>query len=147
MTGDLDLASDAGGAAGPVVLFDGSCALCHAAVRFVIRHDRVGRIRFAALQSGAGARLLGDRGRAVPPGPLESVLLVEGAEVHARSDAALRIARYLDGAWPVLYGLVVVPRPLRDAAYRVVARHRGRWPGGAEGCRLPGSEPGGRFLE
>jgi predicted DCC family thiol-disulfide oxidoreductase YuxK len=131
---------------GPVVLFDGHCNLCNGAVRFVLEHDAAGTFRFAALQSEAGARLLRGRGQVPASADPESVVLVEGPEVHWRSDAALRIARRLDGAWPLAYGLVVVPRFIRDAIYRAVARRRYRWFGRTEVCRL--SEPGhaGRFL-
>ncbi len=129
-----------------MVLFDGPCGLCNAAVRFVIEHDREGRFRFASLQSEAGVRLLTGLGRALAPDQVDSLLLVEGKEVHSHSDAALRIARRLDGAWPLLHGLMVVPRALRDAAYRAVARRRHRWPGLTRGCRVPGPEHADRFL-
>jgi predicted DCC family thiol-disulfide oxidoreductase YuxK len=140
------MATGPGAAGETVVLFDGPCGLCNAAVRFVIEHDRQGRFRFASLQSHAAVRLLAGLDRAGAPGQAESLLLVEGTEVHSHSDAALRIARRLDGAWPLLHGLVVVPRALRDAVYRAVARRRHRWPGGTHGCRVPGPEHAGRFL-
>lgn len=129
-----------------VVLFDGHCNLCSAAVRFVIARDAAGFFRFASLQSEAGERLLRARGHAPASGPPESVVLVEGAEVHWRSDAALRIARRLDGAWPLAYALILVPRLLRDAIYRAIARRRYRWFGRTESCRLPGPEHADRFL-
>lgn len=139
-----DSARDSAG--GAVVLFDGPCGLCNAAVRFVIEHDRTGRFRFASLQSEAGVRLLAKLGRAGAPGQAESLLLVEGSEVHSHSDAALRIARRLDGAWPLLRALVVIPRALRDAAYRAVARRRHRWSDCTDGCRPPAPGHVGRFL-
>jgi len=129
-----------------VVLFDGHCNLCDAAVRFVIARDAAGVFRFASLQSAAGEGLLRARGHVPATGEPESVVLVEGPEVHWRSDAALRIARRLDGAWPLAYALVVVPRFLRDALYRAIARRRYRWFGRTDTCRLPGPEHADRFL-
>ena len=43
----------------PILLFDGVCNLCNAAVRFVIDNDRTGRIMFAPLQSEVGRALVG----------------------------------------------------------------------------------------
>lgn len=130
----------------PVVLFDGVCNLCDAAVLFVIDRDRAGAFRFAALQSEAGVRLLRERGRAAVVGEPESLLLVEGTEVYASSDALLRIARRLDGPWPLLGSLVLVPRFLREAAYRFVAHRRYRWFGRTTVCRTPAPGLGERFL-
>jgi predicted DCC family thiol-disulfide oxidoreductase YuxK len=66
--------------------------------------------------------------------------------VYTRSRAALRIARRLDGAWPLLFGLAVVPRPLADAIYGWIARNRYRWFGRREACRIPTADERRRFL-
>jgi predicted DCC family thiol-disulfide oxidoreductase YuxK len=129
-----------------VVLFDGVCNLCDATVQFIIDRDAAGRFRFAPLQSEAAATLLRARGREVPPGDPDSVLLVEGDAVYSHSDAALRIARRLDGAWPVFYAFVAVPRFVRDAVYRFIARNRYRWFGRVEACRMPTPALRARFL-
>lgn len=127
-----------------VVLFDGVCNLCNGYVRFVVKRDRRGRVHFAPLQSAAAAELL--RGSGVDPQALDSIVLVDGAGVHRRSDAVLRVARLLDGAWPLLAALRVLPRPLRDALYDVVARHRDRWFGRRDECMIPTPELRSRFL-
>lgn len=127
-----------------VVLFDGVCNLCNASVNFVIDRDPAGRFRFAALQSEAAAPLLARAGLA--PDHLGSIVLVEEGRIYTRSTAALRIARRLSGAWPLLAVFLAVPRPLRDLAYDVIARHRYRWFGRAEACRVPTPELRTRFL-
>ena len=131
-------------AGGAVVLFDGVCNLCHASVLFVIDRDPRAHFAFAALQGEEAARLLAARG--YEGAELGSVLLVEGGRVYARSTAALRIARRLRGAWPLLSVLVVVPRPVRDAVYDWIARHRYRWFGRQEACRIPTPELRSRFV-
>jgi predicted DCC family thiol-disulfide oxidoreductase YuxK len=128
---------------GAVVLFDGVCNLCNASVLFVIDRDPAGHFRFAPLQSGLAAELLRAHGGAPD---LDSIVLVEGGRLHTRSSAALRIARRLSGAWPLLYGFVVVPAPIRDRVYACVARNRYRWFGRTESCRLPTPELARRFL-
>ena len=47
----------------------------------------------------------------------------------------------------LLYALMVIPRPIRDAVYDWVARNRYRWFGKRESCRVPTPELLGRFLE
>jgi predicted DCC family thiol-disulfide oxidoreductase YuxK len=130
-------------AARPVILFDGVCNLCHGSVRFIIDRDPHARFAFASLQSDVGRALLAEHGAAADLG---SVVLVEDGVCHHRSTAALRIARRLSGAWPLLYALIVVPRPVRDAVYGWVARNRYRWFGRTDACRIPTPEHAHRFL-
>ncbi len=135
--------------AGPVLLFDGLCNLCDSAVLFVIDRDPAGVVRFASLQSEFAANLLGPFGVAAPPpgSAPDSMLLVEDGQLHSRSTAALRLARHLSAGWPLLRLLLIVPRPIRDAAYQLIARNRYRWFGRRETCRLPSAKLRGRFLD
>jgi predicted DCC family thiol-disulfide oxidoreductase YuxK len=128
----------------PIVLFDGVCNLCNGSVQFLLKRDPEGRFRFAALQSDAGRRLMAEHGLDVDA--LSSVLLIEGGRVWQESSAALRIASHLPGAWKLLRVFAVVPRPLRDAVYRWIARNRYRWFGRTETCWLPTPELEARFL-
>lgn len=127
-----------------VILFDGVCNLCNAAVQFVIAHDPGGIYHFAALQSPAGVELAAAYG--LDALPLDSVILIEGGRAYTGSEAALRIVGRLATGWRWLGMLRVLPRPLRDGAYRFVARHRYRWFGRRQACMLPTEEVRGRFL-
>jgi predicted DCC family thiol-disulfide oxidoreductase YuxK len=135
---------------GPVVLFDGVCNLCNSSVLFIIKRDRRGRFRFAALQSDAGASLLASSAPAGPAGPAlplpDSIVLVEDGCVLTQSTAALRIARRLRFPWPLLYALAIVPRPIRDLIYAWIARNRYRWFGRRDRCMVPTPELRARFL-
>lgn len=128
----------------PIVLFDGVCNLCNGAVQLIIRRDPAGRFRFASLQSPPGEELLARFG--IDRNLTDSVILVEGDRWYQESDAALRVARELKGAWKALAVFRVIPRPLRDAAYRLIACNRYRWFGKQETCWLPTPELRGRFL-
>jgi len=124
-----------------IVLFDGVCNLCNGLVQFVLKRDRAERFRFASLQSAAARRLLnGDP-------PAETIVLLERGRMYLKSAAALRIARGLRFPWPVLFAFVAVPRPLRDAIYDWVARHRYTWFGKRASCMLPSPQMRGRFLD
>ncbi|MFE6799065.1 thiol-disulfide oxidoreductase DCC family protein [Paenibacillus chitinolyticus] len=130
---------------GPVVLFDGVCNLCNAAVRFTVRRDPAGQVRFAALQSEAGQRLLARHG--LPAASFDSFVLIEGGRVYTQSSAGLRVLRRLRYPWPLLYGFVAVPKPIRDAVYRWIARNRYRWFGQRDACMVPTPELRRRFLD
>lgn len=130
----------------PVLLFDGVCNLCESSVRFVIRRDRKARFRFASLQSAAAHRLLeafdfrGDT--------LGSVVLIDDGRLYLKSRAALRVARQLDGAWPLLYYFFIwIPEPVSDAVYDFIGRRRYRWFGRKEACWLPEPSLEARFLD
>jgi predicted DCC family thiol-disulfide oxidoreductase YuxK len=140
-----------------LVLFDGVCGFCNAAVRFIARRDRRGRFAFAALDSaagraalaraGAGARRPSARVPTESSAPASLVLVEPDGRVLERSAAALRIARGLAFPWPLAWILVLVPRPLRDAAYDAFARRRYRWFGRLDACPLPPPELRDRFLD
>ena len=133
--------------AGPVVFFDGVCNLCNGAVQFILDRDKREQFRFAPLQSEAAERMLvGDL--ATDREALDSIIVVEDGKVYERSDAALRIARRLGAPWPAAYYLfILVPRFLRDAVYKFIARNRYRWFGRSEQCRVPTPELRARFLK
>lgn len=126
-----------------VVLFDGVCNVCNSAVNFIIDRDKAGRFRFASLQSEAGRRLCKTHGI---PLELDSIALVQNGRAYTESAAVLRIAKELDGMWPALFSLVVLPRPLRDRAYRYFAAHRYQWFGRMDACRVPAPDVLQRFL-
>ncbi len=141
----MDETRQAAAQGGAVVLFDGVCNLCNGLVNFLIDRDPSARFRFAALQSPPAAALLAPHGR-VPEAEPNSFVLVEDGRVYERSTAALRVARLMPGAWKLFYAFIIIPQPLRDAAYRFVARNRYRWFGKAEACRMPTPELRARFL-
>ncbi|MNC49057.1 hypothetical protein D3C76_26580 [compost metagenome] len=127
-----------------VVLIDGVCHLCQGLVRFIIPRDPKGRILFAPLQSEVSRTLMKDS--SLVPGQLSTVVLLENGVCYMESAAVLRIARKLRFPWPAAYLLMVIPRPLRNALYRLVARNRYRWFGRDEQCMVPTPEIRKRFL-
>lgn len=130
---------------GPVVLIDGECLFCNRAARFVIRRDRSGTFRFAALGSPAAERLLAARG--LPPPPPGTFVLVDRHEAFYRSDAALRVLGLLPAPWKYGAVLRVIPRAFRDLAYSFVARVRYHLFGRIASCSLLAPEERRRFLE
>lgn len=128
----------------PVILFDGVCNFCNSSVNFIIKRNREKDIRFAALQSEAGKRLLNEY--RLPAGEMESIVFIENGNAYQRSSAALRICRRLSGAWPLCYGFILVPRFIRDAVYNWIAANRYKWFGVQEQCMIPTPEVRERFI-
>ncbi len=129
-----------------IILFDGVCNLCNAAVQRVIRRDHSDAFRLAPLQSGIGRELTAERG--IDTHQVDSIILIDpGVAYYVKSDAALEIARELRGyRWlPHLFGWI--PRPVRDAVYDLVARYRYRWFGKRRECMIPTPEIKNKFLE
>ena len=136
--------SDPPGGDHPVLLFDGVCNLCNGVVQFIIPRDPDGVIRFAPLQSAAGKALLSGQG--LPPGDLDSVVLVEDGEVYRKSAAVIRVAELL--GWPYRAAAVgrTVPASIRDALYDVVAATRYDVFGRKDQCMRPEESVSDRFL-
>ena len=129
-----------------IVLFDGVCNLCNGAVRFIAANDPAGRFAFLALQSPRAQTLLGSVPRTEAGDP-ESIVLLQGGRRYELSDAALHIALGLRAPWPLAFAAILVPRSVRDAFYRWIARNRYRWFGRRECCVVPAPELRERFLD
>lgn len=128
----------------PVIFFDGVCNFCNAAVQFIIRHDKAAVFKLAALQSAAATRLLVNL--PADEAAVDSILLLENGMVYSRSTAALRIAKRFTGGWKLLYVLIFVPKFIRDAVYKLVARNRYRIWGKQDNCMVPEPHLQERFL-
>lgn len=135
----------------PILLYDGVCGLCNRLVQFVLRRDRRAVFRFAPLQSALAAQILTRHG--ADPCDLDTVYLVIDHEqptehLLARSDAVLFVLSQLGGFWK-FFALFsrIIPRPLRELAYRLVARYRYRFFGRHDSCPLPTPETRSRFLD
>ena len=125
-----------------IVFFDGVCGLCNRFADRLLRWDRKHVLRFAPLQgTTAAARLTDDAGA-----DLTTVVLLDEAGIHTRSEAALRIISHLGGAWRLINVLRIFPRVLRDAVYDWISWHRYGWFGKREVCRVPTAEERGVFL-
>jgi predicted DCC family thiol-disulfide oxidoreductase YuxK len=130
---------------GPILLYDGNCGVCSAAVQWILQHERRHELRFAPLEGALGREL---RSRAGVPPSVDSLLWVElrGSRVHSelRSSSVLRVLRYVGGPWRLLTAFRIVPRFLRDAGYRAFARLRSRVR--EPSCLVPSLTQRARFI-
>ncbi|TNE61184.1 MAG: DUF393 domain-containing protein [Alphaproteobacteria bacterium] len=126
------------------MLYDGVCNLCNGMVRFIIRRDRHALFRFAAVQSDYAAAVLARFGKVWQDDTF--YLLLDG-RLHDRSSAALRIMARLRFPWPMMAVFLLVPKPLRDWVYNLVARNRYRLFGRTDACQIPDKSVLERFLD
>ncbi|MEO7679290.1 MAG: DCC1-like thiol-disulfide oxidoreductase family protein, partial [Sphingomonas sp.] len=109
---------------GPIIVFDALCVLCSANAQFVLNHDRRRVFRLASMQGEVGAALY--RRHGIDPANPETMIVVDEGRVLKDSDAVIAI--YVGCGWPWQLAAIArtVPRPIRDAAYRLIARYRYR---------------------
>jgi predicted DCC family thiol-disulfide oxidoreductase YuxK len=129
---------------GSIFVFDGVCVFCSRSLQFVLTHDRRQHFRFATLQSAAGRSLLSTHG--LDPDDPTSFLLVEDGLGYTASNAWIRIVMQFGGGWRLAGLFRLLPRPLRDAFYRWIARNRYRWFGKYDACWLPSPDIAQRFI-
>jgi predicted DCC family thiol-disulfide oxidoreductase YuxK len=127
-----------------VILYDGVCIFCSRWIRFVAARDVAGRFRFTAIQSDYGTRLA--RAFGIDPADPDTNAVIHGGGAYFKSDAALTVLSHLPG-WQWVRVLRVVPKPLRDAVYNVVARNRYRMFGKYDVCFLGDASFRSRVLE
>lgn len=128
-----------------VVLFDGTCAFCERSVRFIASRDRGGYFLFGASQNPPAQALLARFGETRES--TRSLLLIEDGQLYRKSTAVLRIARRLTWPWSLASAFLIVPRPIRDAAYAVVAAVRHRIGGRSNACEIPPPELRARLID
>ena len=127
-----------------VILYDGVCVFCSRWVRFVATRDVNHRFRFTAIQSGYGTRLAQAFG--IDPDDPDTNAVIHGGAAYLKSDAALTVLGALPG-WSWVRTLFLVPKPLRDIIYSLVARNRYRIFGKYQECFVPDADMRARVME
>jgi len=128
----------------PVIVYDGECNVCSGLVRFILKRDVNKIFQFTPAQSLSGSRLIDGSG--LSEDPRNTIVLIDGESYYRRSTAALQIARRLPLPWKLLFAFKLIPKPVRDWIYRLVAVRRYRLFGKRDTCFLPVSKFGDRFL-
>ncbi|PCJ66051.1 MAG: thiol-disulfide oxidoreductase [Bacteroidetes bacterium] len=117
-----------------VVLFDGVCNLCNRSVDLLIRKEKGNELLFASLQSEVGRVLIEQSGLNDVP---DSILFYSDGELYARSEAVMKAAVFLRRPYKWIGIFSIVPVPIRDYIYNLIARNRYSWFGKKETCRVP----------
>ena len=127
-----------------LIFFDGHCHLCCGSVQFILKRDPFGYFHFAPMDGPAANTVFSNwKTDSIP----DSIVLYEQGKFFARSTAALRVARKLTGGWPLLYVFMIIPTPIRDWVYNLIAKNRYKWFGRSESCWMPKPEWKERFRD
>ena len=128
-----------------LVLFDGVCNFCNFWIKFALKRDKQGKLKFGSLQGDIAQQVLPHYN--IDPAILTSVIFIEDGIAYRESTAALKVCRHLDGGWKLLYILIIIPAFIRDGIYKWVGKNRYKWFGKQESCMLPTAEQRMRFVD
>jgi predicted DCC family thiol-disulfide oxidoreductase YuxK len=127
-----------------LVLYDGVCGICNKSVQWLLRHDRDGLLRYAALQGETAERVRARHPEV--PATIDTVVFVEEGRVHLRTRAFAHIGKHLGWPWRAISWMRFVPAFLADLGYNFIAAIRYRVWGKYDSCPIPKPEHRARFL-
>jgi predicted DCC family thiol-disulfide oxidoreductase YuxK len=128
----------------PILLFDGECGFCNASVQFFLKREKNKQMHFAPLESELGKELR--QYFEIDP-KIDSIILIKDYSAYIKSCAALRLALYMKGPWPLMSAFLIIPPFLRNKVYDFIARRRMKIAGRVESCELIPVGERVRFLD
>lgn len=128
-----------------IIMFDGVCNLCNAAVNFLIDHDSQDVFRFVSLQSDTGKSLL--EKSPLNMQSIDSVVVIDKNEYYIKSAAVFKIADFLPFPFSILKMGRVLPVSVSDRIYDLAASSRYSLFGKKDVCRMPTPENRAKFLD
>lgn len=128
----------------PVILFDGVCNLCNSAVQFILKRDKRAKFLLGSLQSESGQALLIKHD--LPIDDYASFVYIKEGKVYTKSSGALHVLKDLGGLWKLFFVFILIPMPIRDYAYSLIANNRYRIFGKKNECIIPSDGVKSRFL-
>lgn len=126
------------------ILYDGLCKLCNGSVKFIINRDSNTLFKFQALQDYQDFQKLESHFQKPIP---DSIIYIQDEKIFSKSTAALKICKKLDSLWPLLYVFIIMPKPIRDYLYDIIAKYRYSWFGKYNSCMIPNKNIKDRFIE
>lgn len=128
----------------PIIVFDGHCVLCSGFARFVMRVDTARQFRLLAAQTPIGSALYCHYG--LDPVDYQTNLLIADGVAYFKSDGSMRLFQRLGLPWSLVGIGRILPGPVRDGLYSMIARHRLNWFGRREICFRPDPADADRFI-
>jgi len=127
-----------------IIIFDGVCNFCNRTVNIILKHDKGNYFQFAPSQSNAAIEIMQEH--RIDQKSIDSVILIDNEKVYTKTDAVIQIATHLNG-WPKLFSFIkLIPKPIRDFGYHLIANNRYRLFGKKATCMVPEVSIRDRFL-
>jgi len=107
-----------------IILMDGNCGLCSHLGRFLKANIRKNYdVKIFAIESPQGLEIISE----FPPKirDIDSLFLLTNEKIFTKSAASIRILLYLRWPYKVWFPLLwLIPYPLRDLVYNLIAKYR-----------------------
>ena len=109
-----------------ILLLDGDCGLCHRLAIFMEKHlDSMKKIKFQSIESSSSQELIQNFPKNQQN--MDTVYLYTKGKSYTRSSAAIRCLLFLKWYWKIWFPIFwIVPLPLRDFIYTIIAKNRHR---------------------
>ncbi len=109
-----------------ILLLDGDCGLCNRLAIFIEKNlDSDKTISFQPINSNKAQKLIQNFPKNQQN--IDTVYLYMNGKSFIRSSAAIRCLLFLKWYWRVWYPVFwIVPLPLRDLVYKIIAKYRHR---------------------
>jgi predicted DCC family thiol-disulfide oxidoreductase YuxK len=124
-----------------IILFDGVCNMCVWSIQFIISRDTKDVFRFASMQSLEGQKILQKYSL-----DINSIILIHNGNVKHGSSAVLHILYHLNTIWKFLIIFYIIPYPIRDLLYAMIAKTRYIIFGKRDKCIVPDASINSKFL-
>ena len=128
-----------------IILFDGVCNLCNGAVNWIIDRDKKNQFKFASLQSAFGKNVVKEH--SLDNQYLDTIVLLQNQKIYLRATAVLRIVKQLGGFYRLAAIFLIIPAPILNFFYNIVAQYRYAWFGKRDSCRVPEAGLKNKFIE
>ncbi len=109
------------------LLLDGDCGLCHRLAVFMDKRLSKGtEIKYRPIESDEAQEIITSLTKKQQRA--DSVYLIRDGKAYIRSAAGIRTLLYLKWYYAMWFPIFwIIPLPLRDIAYRVIAKYRHRF--------------------
>ena len=127
-----------------IILFDGVCNMCIGSIQFIIKKDSNDIFRLASIQSSVGQEII--KKYSIDIQKKDSIVLINGGNISYQSTAVLYVLYKLNTFWKFFLIFYVIPYPIRDYIYYLVAKSRYSLFGKRDICIVPDEYIKSKFL-
>lgn len=107
------------------ILYDDTCNMCKASVRFLKERDKHQRLQFLALESLEARKELKKIGILFMQ--KNTVYFIHKGKGYIKSTAVLKALSVLGFPYAILSAFLLVPKFIRDGVYQFIAKNRYRF--------------------